>query len=149
MKKLRALLVAGSVIAGAGIAAPAAMGAHFTSPSGAIDCRLDAAGGGTATCYVQKARWHAYKPKPRSCPLAWFPTEISLTGRTTHVGGCRGDIGPMCLPGSPCTVLRYGRSITLKGIRCTSTTTGMTCRRTTGAKRQGFKVAREGVTLYR
>lgn len=151
MKTLRALLIVGAVTATVGAATATAApvrGAHFTSPSRNIDCRIDPAGPASVTCYVKRDRWRSTKPKPRSCRLAWFPTEVRLVQRTTRIGGCRGDIGPMCLRGNPCTVLRYGKRITVKSIRCTSTTTGVTCRRTTG-RRQGFKIARERVTVYR
>jgi hypothetical protein len=53
---------------------------------------------------------------------------VALPGsRTTRwggvaVGGCRGDIGPLCYPQDPCVVLKYGASITAsvngRGIRC-------------------------------
>lgn len=148
MKTLRALLIAGTVAVGGATAPAAFAGAHFTSPSGNIDCLVHAEAGGTASCWVERAAWRSTVRKPASCPLAWMPTEVSLTGRRVSVGVCRGDIGPMCQPGG-CRVLGYGKSIVTNGIRCTSTTSGITCRRATGAKRQGFKVSRQGRTLYR
>ncbi len=146
---LRPFLIAGVLASTVGVGAPAALGAHFTSPSRNIDCRVSGTGGGVATCNVAKHNWSSVKRKPASCRLAWFPTDVSLVRRATTVGGCRGDIGPMCLPGSPCTVLAYGRSITVKGIRCTSLTSGVVCRRTDTMRMQGFKVSRQRVTVYR
>jgi hypothetical protein len=44
--------------------------------------------------------------------------------------------------------LAYGRALTLGSVRCVSATNGVTCRRLDG-RRVGFRVAREGYTLYR
>ncbi len=62
-----------------------------------------------------------------------------------------GDVGPLCGPsgsGLTCTTLAYGRSVDLGPIRCSSATTGVTCRYRS-APRAGFRVAREGYAVFR
>lgn len=152
MSKLRTVIASAVVLAGIAAAAPAAMGfVQITSPSRNIDCIVDATSGGSASCLVQKTAWKHYPARPRSCDLDWVKSQVTLWKRNVTLGGCRGDIGPQCVTGqvTPCRVLGYGRSVVVGGIRCTSTTSGMVCRRTTGAKRQGFKVSKQGYTLYR
>jgi hypothetical protein len=70
------------------------------------------------------------------------------------VGGCRGDIGPLCYAQDPCVALRYGASTTAasggRGIRCTSRESGVTCVRLgAGAGLRGFRIAREGYAVIR
>ena len=133
------------------LAAAASAGAvSFTSPSGNIDCMAYSdAGRPVADCLVQKAAWPNARARPSNCPLAWFPTEVTLERGRVGVGVCRGDIGPMCPPqgGSRCRVLRYGASVRVAGMRCTSTRAGVTCRLRNGAGR-GFRVAREGYRRF-
>jgi hypothetical protein len=45
-------------------------------------------------------------------------------------------------------VLAYGTSVTVGTIRCSSATSGVTCRSTRGAH-HGFLIARQNVALYR
>lgn len=147
------LFVLVAVAACAGISAPAADAGllHFRSPSGNINC-LIGTGGGTppfADCLVKSASWPHRPAKPSRCDLDWMPYEIDLTRTSVNLGACRGDIGPLCGPGSShCTVLGYGHSLTTGPIRCTSAVTGITCRRTDG-RRVGFRIAREGYVVYR
>jgi hypothetical protein len=130
---------------------------HFKSPSGNIHCRGDATG---VTCLLLHNSWKRLRPRPASCDLDWSPTDISLLlDRRTRrwgvgVGGCRGDIGPLCYPQDPCVVLRYGASITAgprgSGLRCTSRASGVTCIRLgPGAGLRGFRIAREGYGVLR
>jgi hypothetical protein len=70
------------------------------------------------------------------------------------VGGCRGDIGPLCYAQDPCVVVKYGTSITAaaggRGIRCSSRANGITCMRLgTGAGVRGFRIAREGYAVLK
>ncbi len=131
-------------------AAPAQAGfVHFTSPSGNIDCLGDARAPAFVECVVQRATWPRLPPKPARCDLDWSPTELDLGHRRVTVGACRGDVGPLCGLGSQkCTTLAYGRSVDIGPIRCTSATNGVTCRYRT-APRVGFRVAREGYTVFR
>ena len=130
---------------------------HFKSPTGNINCRGGATG---VTCLLLHNKWKKLRPRPASCDLDWSPTDMSFfrDSRTRRwsvaVGGCRGDIGPLCIPQDPCVVLRYGASITAsahrRGIRCTSRATGVTCTRFgPGAGARGFRIARQGYAVLR
>jgi len=137
--------------------APAAHTFHFKSPSGNIHCR----GGPTGvTCLLLHNKWKKLRPRPASCDLDWSPTDMSLflNSRTRRwgvaVGGCRGDIGPLCYPQDPCVVLKYGASIAAaanrRGVLCKSRLTGVTCTRFgPGAGARGFRIARQGYAVLR
>jgi hypothetical protein len=154
MRRTRA--TAGTILAVAACAsllvtatAPAATTqAHFKSPSGNINCYLLSGDGGAADCMVRTAVWPNTPKKPASCTLDWAPNEVQLVRSRVSVGGCRGDVGPLCYTGNGhCTTLGYGHAITIGSIRCSSSTSGITCRRTTGS-RPGFRVARERYVRY-
>lgn len=156
-----ALLVLGlaaalSTQASGGVSARAARTFHFKSPSGNINCY----GGPTGvSCLLLHNSWKTLRPKPASCDLDWSPTDMALfLSRTKRwgvaVGGCRGDIGPLCYAQDPCAVLRYGASTTAasggRGIRCTSRVSGITCTHFGGgAGLRGFRIAREGYAVLR
>jgi hypothetical protein len=133
-------------------ASAAAALAHFTTPSGNIDCIGFTTPAPGVQCLVQKAAWPRVPPRPAGCDLDWSATEISIANRHVRLGSCRGDIGPLCAPASAgadaCRVLRYGRSTTIASIRCTSRTSGVTCRGA-GGRGAGFTVAREGYRILR
>jgi hypothetical protein len=81
--------------------------------------------------------------------LDWDPYTVGLSGQRPSLGACRGDVGPRCYAGSGhCSVLAYGTSVTVGTIRCSSATSGVTCRSTRGAH-HGFLIARQNVALYR
>ena len=137
------------------LAAPASA-AHFKSPTGNIQCRLDSH---SVTCLLQKNSWRHLPAKPASCDVDWAPTDMSLyvnrqTGRwTVAVGGCRGDVGPLCYSEAPCVVLAYGHSVQSvragSGLRCTSATSGVTCMKIgTRPGARGFRIAREGYVVF-
>lgn len=143
------VLVAASVAAVPAVA-PAAI-VQFTSPSRNIDCLgTTDAGSVGVSCVVQRASWPKYPPRPASCDLDWSKTEISLFAGRVRLGACRGDVGPLCVrgSGSRCRVLPYGKTVAIRSIRCTSRTTGMTCRAADG-KGVGFQVSREGYRIFR
>jgi uncharacterized protein DUF6636 len=126
---------------------------HFQSPSGNINCIGGPAFQGSPAfvqCLVRKNSWPHLRPKPASCDLDWDPATISLGHRRVSVGSCRGDIGPLCVDntGDRCSILPYGRSVTIGPIRCSSQTGGVTCRWRT-APHAGFLIARERYVLYR
>ncbi|MFL5967722.1 MAG: DUF6636 domain-containing protein [Gaiellaceae bacterium] len=140
-----------------GPSARAARSFHFRSPSGNINCRGNATG---VTCLLRHNSWKRLRPRPASCDVDWSPTDMSLfrDSRTKRwgvaVGGCRGDIGPLCYPQDPCVVVKYGTSITASanghGIRCTSRASGMTCARFGGgAGDRGFRIARQAYAVLR
>ena len=118
---------------------------HFRSPSGNINCTMF---GGGAECVVKKQSWPRLPARPASCDLDWVPNNLSVSGTRVFVGACRGDVGPLCYVGSACRTLGYGRSVTLGKVRCASARNGVTCRRLDG-RRVGFRIAREGYSLYR
>jgi hypothetical protein len=129
--------------------ADASISRHFKSPSGNINCFVFSSPSG-ADCIVREASWPTTPPKPSTCDLDWAPHEVQLTNRHVQVGGCRGDVGPLCYTGSGhCTTLAYGHSITAGTVRCSSSTAGITCRSTTGLHRPGFLVARERYLVFR
>ena len=148
-RRLAAAVLVAAVCATGASVSNAATQAHFRSPSGSINCYLFAADGGAADCLVRDASWRHLPAKPAACDLDWSPTEVQLGRTAVSVGQCRGDVGPRCYSGGgACTLLAYGRSITIGTIRCSSAATGITCRRTTG-RRPGFRVAREAVVVFR
>jgi hypothetical protein len=116
----------------------------------------------SVNCLLKANRWRHLKPRPSNCDVDWIPTDIGMfldrrTGRwKVQVGGCRGDVGPLCYRADPCSVLRYGRSLKsvsngteTRGLRCISAANGITCTkigRNPGAR--GFRVAREGYAVF-
>ena len=125
---------------------------HFKSSSGNINCigaAADKFEPAFVDCVVRKNTWPSIPRKPARCDLDWVGTELSMSKRRVFVGGCRGDIGPLCIdPANPCRTVAYGRSVDLGPIRCVSATTGVTCRYR-NAPRLGFRIAREGYVVYR
>jgi hypothetical protein len=134
---------------------PASAGArlvHFKSPSGNINCL-----GGTpspsspawVSCMVLKETWPHLPTRPKECDVDFYAPEIGLGDRRVSLGSCRGDVGPVCYPGSGrCTTLGYGRSVSIGPIRCRSAANGITCRYVRG-KLAGFRIAREGYVVWR
>jgi hypothetical protein len=124
------------------LAASARNGA-FKTPSRNIVCGYAIAPDGTASmeCGVKSG----LKPPPRRIHcIAGDPNDkrVSLrdTGRAAPVL-CAGDPGPL-LPQieARARVLRYGTTIRIAGIRCSSAATGLTCRNRSG---HGFFLSRE------
>ena len=141
------LVAALAGLATAGSASAASV--HFESPIGNINCFVGSTPSSFAECLVRTGSWPHLPPKPRSCMLDWAPYTVGLTGQRVSLGACRGDVGPLCYVGSGhCTVLAYGTSVTVGKVRCSSATTGVTCRSTVGAH-HGFRIARQDVVLYR
>jgi hypothetical protein len=149
-RRLRQALV-GLLVAlcAGGLAATAnATMVHFKTPSGNINCFVFSTQGGLVDCILLHGSWPHPPPRPKACDLDWMPYEVQLTGQHVTVGGCRGDIGPRCgASGGACSVLAYGRSVSVGTIRCSSAATGLTCRRTAGSKRAGFRLARQNVVV--
>jgi hypothetical protein len=141
-----ALAVVALLGAPGAVAAPQRL-VHFQSPSGNINCILDVT---FASCLVKRHTWRNLPARPPSCDTDWIPSEVSLGRRSVSAGVCRGDVGPLCVPNTSlrCTTLAYGRSVVRGAIRCSSAVNGVTCRRRDG-RRIGFRVAREGYTLFR
>jgi hypothetical protein len=127
---------------------------QFTSPSRNIDCymRADSANEMYVDCTAQNAKWPNEKPQPSDCDLDWDPNEIILNvkGRgnavkpSLYVGGCRGDIGPICAP-DECQVLNFGEKVSLRAITCESLKDGIKCVSNRG-KKLGFRIGRNSWT---
>jgi hypothetical protein len=145
----RALALLAVVAASGSIAgAASAQTVHFESPSGNINCFMFSTPASSADCIVRTATWPNPPKKPSTCDLDWMPHEAALYGQKVTLGGCRGDVGPLCYAGSGhCKVLAYGSSVTVGKVRCSSATAGVTCRSTVGAK-AGFRIARQNVVVY-
>jgi hypothetical protein len=147
--RLGAALLVSVVATVSATASSAASQVHFKSPSGNINCYVFSTQGGFADCIVRQADWPSLPRKPKTCDLDWAPTEVALGKTTVSRGQCRGDVGPRCdVGGDRCSVLAYGHRVEVGTIRCSSAANGITCRRTTGT-RAGFRIAREGVVVFR
>jgi hypothetical protein len=148
---LRGLIVIAALFAA--LAVPAASAptklVHFQTPSGNINCLGGTTPSAFVDCLVKSSTWPYNPPKPASCDLDWAPNDIALGHHKVSVGSCRGDIGPLCGPssGDTCSTLAYGKSVTIGPIRCTSAADGVTCAYTS-APRTGFKIAREGFSVF-
>lgn len=129
---------------------------NFTTPSKNIDCLLyEFDNEVVADCLVEQATWKTAPKQPADCQLDWIPSEAYVSSKmvgtkvtnTVGVGGCRGDIGPLCVADG-CTVLAYGKTAKRGRITCTSAVTGVTCVTTSGPKK-GFTVSRGSYKLIK
>jgi hypothetical protein len=110
---------------------------QFRSPSGNIGCVMTSGG---VRCDIAHRSWKPPR-RPRSCPLDYG--QGITVGRTGHAGFvCAGDTA--LDPTGP--VLAYGRSLTLSGFTCQSTTAGMTCRRASTG--HGFFLSIQGYRIF-
>jgi len=126
-----------SASAGTGGAAQPVVTEHFAAPSRNITCTMSAT---EATCTIAR-----------------------LAAKPTPVDGCDGTVGYVAKLGvdgkveTPCvarkdqpkvasrkvTTLAYGKSVTLGGLTCSSSATGVECRAKGTGK--GFTIARAGI----
>jgi hypothetical protein len=144
-------LVAGpwkQVTAGTGTATTGAIttaiatSGYFKTPSANIVCFYAGASPGPAhvVCGIKSG----LKPAPPRLPCteggyAGDRVDLFATGRT-HVPSCAGDPGPFTGLVVGARVLGYGTTWSGDGLRCTSATTGLTCRNKSG---HGFFLSRE------
>ncbi len=128
----------------------------FTTPSKNIDCLLyELDNEVVADCLVEQATWKNPPKRPSDCELDWVASEAYLSSKmvgtkvtnSAGVGGCRGDIGPLCVADG-CTVLAYGKTAKLGRITCTSAAAGVSCVTTSGPKK-GFTVSRGAYRLIK
>jgi hypothetical protein len=140
------LLAAGVLAAGSWAARPRY--GSFKTPSRNIVCgySIDLFGKASMECGIKSG----LKPPPRRIHcLAGDPNDKRVglrdTGRAVPVL-CAGDPGPL-LPQieARARVLRYGTKIRFGGIRCTSETTGLTCR---NRNEHGFFISRERWRMF-
>src|SRR5579871_1264725 len=134
---------AAALIAALAVAAPAAATtSYIETPSKNIVCGYFTAPGTPATleCGVASGL-HPPAPKaPSGCPKEVDPAfnrlRLGATGRP--YGFCSGDAGVLALAGRT-NVLAYGKTWQKGPFRCTSETTGLTCKNTAG---HGFFLSR-------
>jgi hypothetical protein len=134
---MRSLLAAVVLLLLALVAAPPAGAAfrQFQSPSRNIGCEMTRA---FARCDIAERDWRP-PPKPARCDLDWGQgLTVGRRGRGRVV--CAGDTA---LGAGP--VLRYGRSIRVGGMRCTSRRAGMRC---TSRRHHGFVLSRQTYRLF-
>jgi hypothetical protein len=145
MRRVTILAALALAAFGAAPAGAATSLVHFKSPSGNINC-IGSTSPVFVDCLVLHASWPKVPPKPLGCDLDWNPYELALGNRHASIGACRGDVGPRCF--HDCTTLAYGKSVNIGPIRCRSAANGVTCRYVRG-KLAGFRIAREGYTVWR
>ena len=113
----------------------------FHSPSKNIYCVIFRFHGkASARCDIMQRTWPA-PHRPSSCHLDYGNgAEVGPHGKGHFT--CAGDT----ILGQGHRVLRYGRSIKLAAIKCTSRRTGMTCRSV--KTDHGFEISREAVAFF-
>ena len=145
MTSLRAILaLLGVVLFMLPEAAAGTTGAHFRSPSGNINCRMERA---FVDCLVRADTWPRHAMRPPGCDVDWVPAELSLSARRVTVGSCRGDVGPECLRDLPCRglglrALDHRRPLPLHLHAHRRHAAGPT-------DGVGFRIAREGYRIFR
>jgi hypothetical protein len=113
----------------------------FHSPSRNIYCLIYRFHGrASGRCDIKERNWSA-PPRPRSCHLDYGNgAEVDPRGKGHFT--CAGDT--VIVPHH--RALRYGHSIKLGAVKCTSRRTGMTCQSVkTG---HGFMISREAVDFF-
>jgi hypothetical protein len=113
----------------------------FHSPSKNIYCIIFRFHGkATGRCDIMQRTWTA-PPRPHSCHLDYGNgAEVGPHGKGHFT--CVGDT----VIGQGHRVLRYGHSMRLGAIKCTSRRTGMTCQNV--KTRHGFTISRETVDFF-
>jgi hypothetical protein len=142
MTRNRLLLLATACGAATAIVAPASASAalrFFQSPSGNIDCIIDAT---SVRCDIQKKSW---KPpaKPKTCPVDWG-NGLGVDARGRGYVVCAGDTA-QAPPGEPYPTLAFGKSIKAGRITCSSATAGITCKNT---QAHGFFISRQKYRVF-
>ncbi len=131
------------LLAALAAAAPAAATtSYFETPSKNIVCAYYSGAGTPATleCGVVSGL-HPPAPKPATACKDSDPASnrLSLGAAGKPYGFCSGDAGVLALAGRA-NVLAYGKSWQKGPFRCTSATTGLTCKNTAG---HGFFLSRQ------
>jgi hypothetical protein len=120
------MLVAATLWAGAGGAdARSSAFVSFRTPSKNIYCLYDSSSA-QLRCDIQSGL-HPVPPRPRTCHFDWGGSVNMRRSGPAHVG-CVSD--SVHMPNA--RVLRYGTTWRRGGFRCTSRTTGLTCRNASG-----------------
>lgn len=118
---------------------------NFKTPSGNIICggdgkNDDGKNWNGVSCFIQDFGGKPARPHPKDCEFDWGGQfELSHKGRTEM--GCYSDY-----PYNPNPItLHYGESISGKGWKCTSLTTGLRCENRSG---HGFELNRNKQILF-
>lgn len=108
----------------------------FQSPSGRIKC--------SANARISSIACAAPRPERNSCDRAPFAfASVKTTGRADiRPNGCFGGIPVFPYGGR---TIPYGKSVRAFGIRCRSTTRGMTC---TNRSDHGFSISRHRLRRF-
>ena len=131
-----AVVVLAAVLAqGAGARTEAS--GYFKTPSGKIVCGWVTGGSPSATVFCgETPTLHPPIPKsvdPAACRNLDYEgnrVTLSVTGRTVLIP-CSGDAGPFGDPAHT-VFLRYGKSWSAPGLKCTEATSGLTCKNRSG-----------------
>jgi hypothetical protein len=116
----------------------------FRSPTGALSCSISAP--------APWNKWREYQPASAFCDVAdragsdahYACDWDDATGALLFATGAQFTCHATGASNVNARVLEYGQTLAVEGFECTSERTGITCHN--GAP--GFKVAREGVSLY-
>ena len=112
----------------------------FRSPTGNIHCAMYTFDGRAEARCDLRSYTPSYTKRPAGCEQDWgmaFGVGSAGKGELLCVGDTVQD------PGNP--VLPYGEAVSLGGISCVSSKTGMTC---TNAEGHGFSVAKAKQKLF-
>lgn len=135
--------IAVAVLAALATAAPAAATTrYFETPSKNIVCGYVVARGTPSTLecgVVSGLNPPAPKPSPACKGVDPASDRIRLGATGKPYGFCSGDVGVLAETGLA-PVLQYGLSLTTGPFRCSSATTGLTCKNGQG---HGFFLSRE------
>ena len=132
-----ATLVASSALM---ISASSAMAlTSFATPSRNIGCIGDRT---EVRCDIRESTATPPK-KPKSCTFDWGDA-FAVGPKGRGHGVCHSDTA-LPAPGQRIRILKYGTSITLGKITCTSRRTGLTCRNTAD---HGFFLSRQKIRVF-
>jgi hypothetical protein len=135
-------LVAAALLAALAAAAPAAASSgYFETPSKNIVCGYFSSYGPTTLECGVASGLHPPAPKPpSSChDIDAITNRLRLGATGKPYGFCSGDAGVLAMAGRV-NVLAYGKTWQKGPYRCTSATTGLTCKNTAG---HGFFLSRQ------
>lgn len=136
-RTLIATLVASSALM---VCASSAMAlTSFATPSRNIGCIGDRT---EVRCDIRESTATPPK-KPKNCEFDWGDA-FAVGPKGRGHGVCHGDTA-LPAPGQRIRILKYGTSITLGKITCTSRRTGLTCRNTAD---HGFFLSRQKIRVF-
>ena len=111
----------------------------FATPSRNIGCIGDRT---EVRCDIRESTATPPK-KPKSCTFDWGDA-FAVGPKGRGHGVCHSDTA-LPAPGQRIRILKYGTSITLGKITCTSRRTGLTCRNTAD---HGFFLSRQKIRVF-